>query len=216
MKTFGVGPLGLLAIIAVIYCAGASAQEVKSGAVPKQKFEAKLAYCQTCHSISAQGFRGSFPIPRLAGQQPEYLSNQLEAFIERRRLNPVMGNVAHVLTPEMVAALAASFQSFDPPPLGGAPKALVPEGKKIYLEGLPEAEVPPCASCHGEDAKGNGPFPRLAGQLDDYIIRKVTNWNKERGQDPKKVDNSAIMEAFTHQLTPHQLAAVAAYVSELR
>ena len=45
-------------------------------------------------------------MPRLAGQQPEYLQNQLEAFIERRRVNPVMFNVAHVLRPGMLAALA--------------------------------------------------------------------------------------------------------------
>jgi cytochrome c553 len=59
-------------------------------------------------------------------------------------------------------------------------------------------------------------FPRLAGQLNDYIVRKVNNWTNERGQDPAKVDSSAIMEAFTHKLTPEQLASVAAYVSELR
>ena len=36
-------------------------------------------------------------MPRLAGQQPEYIEAQLRAFIERRRSNPVMRNVAHVL-----------------------------------------------------------------------------------------------------------------------
>ena len=70
MKMVGAGTLGLLASIAAVFSVGASAQEVKSGAVPQKEFEAKLAYCQTCHSIAAQGFRGSFPIPRLAGQQP--------------------------------------------------------------------------------------------------------------------------------------------------
>ena len=38
-------------------------------------------------------------MPRLAGQQTEYIENQLNAFIERRRQNPVMFNVAHVLNP---------------------------------------------------------------------------------------------------------------------
>ena len=37
--------------------------------------QAKLAYCKDCHGRSAQGFHGYFPIPRLAGQQPEYLKN---------------------------------------------------------------------------------------------------------------------------------------------
>ena len=38
-------------------------------------------------------------MPRLAGQQPEYLANQLQAFIHQPATNPVMFNVAHVLTP---------------------------------------------------------------------------------------------------------------------
>ena len=71
-------------------------------------------------------------MPRLAGQQPDYIKNQLQAFIDRRRLNPVMGNVAHVLSPAMVDALATHFKDLDPPPYGGAPKDLMAEGEKIY------------------------------------------------------------------------------------
>ncbi len=127
-----------------------------------------------------------------------------------------MGNVAHVLSPAMVDALTTHFQHLDPEPLGGAPKELIPEGKKIYEEGVPSAEVPPCAGCHGADAKGQDEFPRLAGQLDDYVINKLTNWSKERGQDSKNPDNSAIMEPIASKLTKEQIAAVAAYVSYLK
>ena len=177
--------------------------------------KAKTDYCKTCHGVSGQGFRGSFPMPRLAGQQPEYLKNQLQAFIERRRTNPVMFNVAHVLTPPMLTALSTYFKDLNPKPLGGAPKDHVAEGKKIYEEGVPSANVPPCASCHGPDAKGADAFPRLAGQLHDYIFRKLTNWDKERGQDKAKPDNSAIMQPIAHDLTEAQIKAVAAYLSYL-
>ena len=154
-------------------------------------------------------------MPRLAGQQPEYLENQLKAFIERRRTNPVMFNVAHVLSPSMLTALATHFRDLDPKPLGGAPKELMAEGKKIYEEGIPSAEVPPCASCHGPEAKGADAFPRLAGQLHDYVAKKLLNWSKERGQDPAKPDNSAIMQPIAHNLSEAQVKAVAAYVSGL-
>ena len=40
-----------------------------------------------------------------------------------------------------------------------------------------KAEVPPCASCHGPDAKGADAFPRLAGQLHNYMFGKLTNWD---------------------------------------
>jgi len=183
--------------------------------VSAQALKAKTDYCKTCHGIEGQGFRGSFPMPRLAGQQPEYLTNQLQAFIDRRRTNPVMFNVAHVLDPEMVQALAAHFKNLNPKPLGGGPKSSPTEGKRIYEEGVPSANVPPCASCHGADARGADAFPRLAGQLPDYIQRKLTNWDKERGQKKDEPDNSSIMQPIAHDLTDPQIRAVAAYVSQL-
>jgi cytochrome c553 len=191
------------------------AQDIRRGAVSNQDLQAKLAYCKTCHGSSGQGYHGAFPIPRLAGQQPEYIENQLKAFIDRRRANRFMYSVAHVLTPEMLPALAAHFQDLNPNPVGGAPRDLIPAGKKIYEEGLPSADVPPCASCHGPAAKGNGAFPRLAGQLHDYVLRKLVNWTKERGLDPANPDTSAIMEPIAHSLTEQQIAAVAAYLNYL-
>ncbi len=203
------------ALLATVLVAASRAEDTKSAAVPKQELQAKLAYCQVCHGASGQGFRGYYPIPRLAGQQPEYFENQLQAFIERRRVNTIMFSVAHVLSPGMLTSLAANFQAFNPKPLGGAPKDLVAAGKQIYEEGIPKTDVPPCASCHGPEAKGDGQFPRLAGQLNDYIFNKLTNWSKERGQNPANPDASTIMEPIAHGLSKPQIEAVAAYVSYL-
>jgi len=203
----------LPAVIAIALSAGARAQDKDT--VSQPELQAKIDYCKTCHGFSGQGYRGFYPMPRLAGQQSDYIENQLQAFIERRRQNPVMFNVAHVLNPAMVKGLAAYFGSLNPKPLGGAPKELVAAGKKIYEEGGPTSDVPPCASCHGPEAKGEGVFPRLAGQLHDYIMRKLVNWDKERGQDLKNPDTSAIMEPIAHSLTEQRIAAVAAYLSNL-
>ena len=197
------------ALAAIFFITGANAQVGFS----QQELQAKLAYCKTCHGLSGQGYRGANPMPRLAGQQTEYLENQLHAFIERRRTNPVMNNVAHVLSPNMITALATHFKDLNPKPLGGAPQELVATGKKIYQEGVPGTDIPACASCHGPEAKGDGAFPRLAGQLHDYILRKLVNWSKERGQDPANPDTSAIMEPIAHGLTDPQIKAVAAYLS---
>ncbi|MGJ5012340.1 c-type cytochrome [Bradyrhizobium oligotrophicum] len=205
----------LLTAVLVAGVSGASFAQDKSAPVSAQELKAKTDYCKTCHGLSGQGFRGSFPMPRLAGQQPEYVKNQLQAFIERRRTNPVMFNVAHVLTPAMVTALSAYFKDLVPKPLGGAPRDSLAAGKKIYEEGVPAADVPPCASCHGPDAKGADAFPRLAGQLHDYMIKKLTNWDKERGQDKASPDSSAVMEPIAHKLTQAQIKAVAAYLSTL-
>jgi cytochrome c553 len=200
-------------VVAIAFASGGHAVEL--GVSPGKGFDAKIQYCKTCHGLSGQGFRGAYPMPRLAGQQPEYLENQLRAFIERRRTNPVMFNVAHVLSPSMVTALAMYFKDLDPKPLGGAPRELAATGKRIYQEGIAGTDIPACASCHGPDAKGQGAFPRLAGQLHDYILNKLVNWSKERGQDPARPDTSAIMEPIAHGLTRPQIAAVAAYLSHV-
>src|ERR1700720_1550373 len=123
----------LTAAFAFAVSAAAHAEDKGKAAVPKQELDAKIAYCKTCHGVSGQGFRGAFPMPRLAGQQPEYLENQLQAFIDRRRTNPVMFNVAHVLSPSMLTALSTYFKDLNPKPLGGAPapKELVAAGRKI-------------------------------------------------------------------------------------
>lgn len=178
-------------------------------------FEAKLEYCKTCHGLSGQGYLGYFPIPRLAGQQPDYIEAQLRAFTERRRTNPIMFNVAHVLSSSMMSSLANHFRHLNPPPFGGAPHGAVAQGKKIFEEGLPEANVPACSACHGTDGHGQHEIPRLAGQVYPYMVGQLTGWSKQRGQGTT-VDTSAIMAPTAHNLTRSQIEAVAAYVSNLR
>jgi cytochrome c553 len=197
--------------LAMFFASTAAAQDN----VSKAEADAKLRYCEVCHGVSAQGFHGYYPIPRLAGQPTEYLKNQLQAFVEKRRTSNIMFNVGHVLSPAMIDALTTDFNQLDPKPLGGAPKANIDEGKQIFENGVAAANVPPCASCHGPQAKGNGPFPRLAGQLYDYITTKLTNWEKERGQNPSQPDTSAVMQPIAHSLTQPQIKAVAAYLSYL-
>jgi cytochrome c553 len=205
-------PLQMAALTILLAATG----RADAAAVSDRDLQAKMAYCKTCHGVSGRGFRGGYyPIPRLAGQPVKYIENQLQAFIEHRRTNNVMFNVAHVLSPEMVRSLAQSFHDLNPEPLGGAPRGLAPEGKKLFDAGIPP-DVPPCAMCHGPEGKGNDDFPRLAGQLYEYIFAKLKNWDKERGQNPKDPDTSAIMQPIAHGLSDAQIKAVASYVSELK
>ncbi len=204
--------LTLLALALSVPDASGAERSLKA----KGDVQAKLDYCKDCHGISAQGFHGYFPIPRLAGQQPEYLKNQLQAFVEHRRTNNIMFNVAHSLSPGMMSALAADLSALNPPPLGGGARRLVPTGEKIFQNGVPEANVAACAACHGPEAQGSGEIPRLAGQLPDYVYNKLINWSKERGQNPTEPDISTVMSPVAHSLTRSQVEAVAAYLSYLR
>ncbi len=197
-------------LLALVFASPARAQDANTAAVSEKEVQAKLAYCEVCHGVAAQGFNGYYPIPRLAGQQIAYIENELQGFVEHKRTNNIMFNVGHVLSPAMIKALATDFHDLNPKPLGGAPKDLMPAGEKIFQQGLPDAGVPPCASCHGPEAKGNDQFPRLAGQLYPYLVSQLTNWANERGET-----NSSVMAPIAHSLTPPQVKAVAAYLSYL-
>jgi cytochrome c553 len=204
-----------IAILITVFTGMPHAENTDRVTFSREDLEAKLTYCKTCHGLSAQGFRGYSVIPRLAGQQTEYLDNQLRAFVERRRDNKFMFGVASALSPSMVTALVTHFRDLNPKPLGGAPPALVAAGKKLYEEGVPSANIQPCSSCHGPEAKGIGAAPRFAGQLSEYTSKTLMNWSKERGRDPTNPDTSVIMEPIARGLNGSQIAAVAAYLNDL-
>ena len=211
-----VGGASLQLVLLALALSVPDARGAQRASKARGDMQAKLDYCKDCHGRSAQGFHGYFPIPRLAGQQPAYLKNQLQAFIEHRRTNNIMFNVAHSLSPAMMDALAADFRALNPPPLGGGPRRMVSTGEKIFQNGVPEANVAACAACHGPEAQGIGEIPRLAGQLPDYLYNKLINWSKERGQNPTEPDISAVMSPVAHSLTKQQVEAVAAYLGDLR
>jgi len=200
------------AIVALLVSALAHAED--NMRVSSQELKAKTDYCKTCHGLQGQGYRGSLPMPRLAGQKPEYSENQLKAFIEHRR-NAAAFSHAHELSPAMLTAVTTEFEKLNPKPLGGAPTDQIEAGKKIYDEGVPDQNIQACASCHGPEAKGDGQAARLAGQLYDYVTDELTNWDKGRGQNTANPEASAIMQTIAQDLTPAQIAAVAAYVSTL-
>jgi cytochrome c553 len=212
MKIVGLAlPVQLAVVVAVSSAIGRPG----AAAVARDPVAAKMEYCQECHGAAGRGYHGYYPIPRLAGQQPQYFENQLHAFAEQRRSNSIMYNVARSLSPAMMAALAANFRALNPPPLEGASRRAAATGREIFQNGDPAANVAACAACHGPDARGTDEFPRLAGQLYPYIVKVLTNFPRERGQNPANPDTSAIMKPVAHSLTRPQIEAVAAYLSSL-
>jgi cytochrome c553 len=84
-------------MVAMVFATSGYADDISSVSSPG--LQAKMEYCKTCHGLSGQGYRGAFPMRRLAGQQTDYIENQLKGFTERRRTNPVMFSVAHAPSP---------------------------------------------------------------------------------------------------------------------
>ena len=84
----------------------------KTGAPPASKAEtetaaaaAKSEACASCHRAE---FRGDASVPRLAGQQRDYLVKTMTEFRSRARINnPDMSDLLHPFAPEELSAIAA-------------------------------------------------------------------------------------------------------------
>jgi len=206
-------------ILAIVFSTTSFAAGTDTGAFSTHDLQAKTQYCEDCHGLSGQGTSGGFlPIPRIAGQTPQYIEKQLLAFTDSMRdKNSSVGiTTAHAVSPAMRPALAAHFSNLNPEPIADGPRDLVATGKTIYEEGVPEANVPACSGCHGPEAQGKNEMPRLAGQLNSYTEKELADWSKKRGQNPLNEGTAAAMAQVAHSLSQSQIAAIAAYLSYLK
>jgi cytochrome c553 len=74
-----------------------------------------------------------------------------------------------------------------------------------------EASKTPCAICHGEDLKGLGEVPRLAGQQPLYIARQL--FDLQYGSSAGK--QAALMKPVVANLSEDDIIAIAAYLGSL-
>lgn len=166
--------------------------------------------CSTCHG--ARGISVSPTFPNLAGQQAPYLEAQLKAFRDRSRADPhaqaFMWGMAAQLTDDTIKGIA-EYLAAQPPASGTrAGPAETAAGKKIYEEGIPTQNVAACQSCHGNQAQGNGPFPRLAGQHRSYLERQLGAFAANLRANPIMHENSKNLSAL-------QISQVAGFLSSL-
>ena len=207
-------------ILAIVFSPVGQAADMAGHGFHKGAFQAKIEYCTKCHGASGRGYRGSYPIPRLAGQQVQYLENQFKALSEHSRDNPTskkfMVPVINSVAPDMQTAIAEYFSALKARPAGDGPPNLVAEGKKLFELGDPDSNQPACAVCHGIDGKGSDVVPSLAGQMYAYTVAQLKGWGKGyRSKDPVSPENPNTMRPIAESMTKEQIAAVAAYVSRL-
>ena len=136
-----------------------------------------LAGCIACHGNDGRG-RGQLDIPILGGQRAGYLEAALAAYADGRRASAVMGNAAATLTSDERRTLARHFAAM--PGIGQVTPGGDPRARVIVERGLPERQLPACASCHGADK----PQPVIAGQRAGYIAARLRYWKG----DGKEID----------------------------
>lgn len=105
----------------------------------------------------------------------------------------------------LAALLAACLAG---PPAGAAEDGSL--GASLVRQGLPQAGLPACASCHGADAEGNVKLgaPRLAGLGAAYLREQLEDFAAGRRAN-------AIMAPLAKLLSPAQREAAAQYLAGL-
>jgi cytochrome c553 len=177
--------------------------------------------CASCHGAAGNS---TIPAnPNLAAQAHEYLAKQLNDFqLKQGEKAPVrsgaggnptpMTAIAKTLTPQDIQniALYLSEQTLKQPATAGH-KSLVDLGQKIWRGGLPDRNVPACASCHSANGAGiPGQYPRLSGQFPGYIEEQLKLF-----QDGSR-NNSEPMRTIASRLTADDIKAVSDYAAGLR
>jgi cytochrome c553 len=208
MKAGGLKIVMQAAVLAIFMPAAVHASDV----------DEKLGYCRNCHGKHYEGFTGYYIAPRLAGQQAEYLENQLKAIGKHTRNDPnakrFMWPVLTHGTPDIWPHIAKRLSAVDAPPAADGPRRLVESGRKIFEEGVPDENVPACAACHGPDGHGSDQVPRVAGQLYEYTVEALNDWvNGYRKKDPVTPEDPNTMEPIAKSLNKAQIKAVAAFLS---
>ena len=166
--------------------------------------------CSNCHGVTGNSISPN--MPNLAAQQREYVIAQLRGFRSHSRQDPAgfeyMWGISRSLTDRQIDELADYYAGQQPAAIPSAQASAVRDrGHALFTGGAPDHGVPPCSSCHGDKAQGNGKFPRLAGQHADYIVKQLTIF-----QRTDERPDGAVMKTVAHALTSEDVEAAAAYL----
>ena len=102
-------------LVATFSCATVAQEQAGDNAIKgdPQAARSKVSMCIGCHGI--RGYKASFPevyhVPKIAGQNAEYIVTALQDYASGARSFPSMEAIAQSLSPQDMADLAAYYSS---------------------------------------------------------------------------------------------------------
>ncbi|MHB8408991.1 MAG: c-type cytochrome [Acidiferrobacterales bacterium] len=181
------------------------------------------AKCALCHGPDGNSTDPLFP--KLSGQNPAYLYNQLLAFKNKTRPSAIMAPMAADLSEPDAADVASFYSTQRIRPDSVKDRTLAKEGEQIFGGRASRPGVPACAMCHGPGGARRpammsmmggmmAPIPNLYGQHAPYLVEQLNNFATGRRQGAMM--NGAMMNRIAAALSESDRTAVAAYLSGLR
>lgn len=167
---------------------------VDSGAAPYER-------CALCHGLFGNTTRSKFP--KLAGQNPKYLEQQIQYFLSGQRSNDG-GQMATVVTeidasqiPEIVNwfATQAAPDPFD---------SYSAKGESMFRDAG-------CIDCHREQVGPDVLMPLLASQHPEYLTKQML----EMRDGVRSGDNSGVMQSQLQALSDADIDSIANYLASL-
>jgi cytochrome c553 len=166
--------------------------------------------CAGCHGeFGAGGKKGEYP--RIAGQLPKYMEQQLKAFQKRIRVNIPMvpyteeRELSDADMKEVSAYLAQIELPTRQPVFKESDDALTRllAMEKVMIVPRAEGDIEKgqlvyqknCAVCHAKTGKGRGMFPMLVGQYTSYLKKQVDSYLK--AERPHDEDNAKMGVLYT-------------------
>jgi len=106
---------GVAAACLALFAFGAAAQQAAPQGDPKEAHK-KIAMCEGCHGIA--GYKTAFPVvyhvPKLGGQNAQYITEALHEYKEGQRSHPSMRGIAASLSDKDIADIAAYYSTSIP------------------------------------------------------------------------------------------------------
>ena len=163
----------------------------------------KVYTCSGCHGIA--NYKNVYPtynVPRIGGQNFEYVVAALTAYQKGERPHPTMRAQAESFNAQDLQDIAAYLSG-----LKGDPTNLHPAGDGDVEAG--QAKSQPCQACHGQDGNGtgDGQYPRIAGQHADYLVKALQDYKSGTRANP-------IMQGFAATLSEEDMEDLAAFFSQ--
>lgn len=189
---------------------GARAEDI-GAAIAANGTPAGVPGCASCHGTHGEG-NAADGFPRLAGLAVPYIQTQLAAYVSGQRDNPIMTQVAQMLTADERQAVASFYTHLPGPPLPKPTPDVTSAGAVLALEGRWSDNIPACTSCHGPDGIGVGAdFPPLIGQPASYLKAQLEAW--QQGKRPP--GPLGLMAAVAKRMTATDIAAVSNWFAAL-
>lgn len=159
------------------------------------------AFCAHCHGEGGNSIKPD--VPNLAGQNPEYLIEQLRQFAEGRRRNEFMEGLIKAMSADEKVGIVMFF--------AGEKVALKPAANAVLAARGRDYYNKVCFQCHGQDGHGNEHFARIAGQQPVYLRNTLQHY-----RDGTSSRVNPIMSGITRPMSEADLEAVVAYVSSMQ